>query len=94
MNNWLSFSLNPQDLSAANESQADTQPPPSSNVGCYGLTTNGLHEDSYQPYGNLNESQGNEDGFLGISALQLIYTTFSTLFFFLCSTTEQSTRRV
>jgi hypothetical protein len=59
MNNWLGFSLNPQDLSMANESQADTQPPIGSNIGSYGLSTNGLHEDSYQTYGNLNESQGN-----------------------------------
>ncbi|KAJ4772384.1 AP2-like ethylene-responsive transcription factor PLT1 [Rhynchospora pubera] len=58
MNNWLGFSLNPQDLSITNESQADSHPAATgSTMGCYGLTSNNIHEESYQTYGNLNESQ-------------------------------------
>lgn len=77
MNNWLGFSLNPQDLSIANESQADTQPRTDSNIGCYGLTSNSLHEESYQTYGNLNESQGK---MVMLSFCAAIYSSFPTIY--------------
>ncbi|KAJ3681151.1 hypothetical protein LUZ60_015640 [Juncus effusus] len=53
MNNWLGFNLNPPEISVTNESpQTNSQPLAASDMGCYNL-----HEESYNRYGNLNETQ-------------------------------------